>query len=190
MTSSLKDFLASRLADSNCSKKSASDRAIRIPYTITHKQIVAQQDWFKVSTSRPIKVISHSHLSSSTTHCLNHHRISNLGSLSLEPLIWLVLSMVTTYDRHPSSRHNVFGCTKRIQSCINVFVMYEVKIKKLLNPDERPFNAHVPDGGGRWADKDDTFLFTRLCKLCVFWQEAVTGVDRLCTRSSFKHHIY
>lgn len=31
MTSSLKDFLASRLADSNCSKKSESDRAIRIP---------------------------------------------------------------------------------------------------------------------------------------------------------------
>ena len=31
MTSSLKDFLASRLADSNCSRKSESDRAIRIP---------------------------------------------------------------------------------------------------------------------------------------------------------------
>lgn len=36
ITSSLKDFLASRLADSNCSRKSASDRAMRIPYTQTH----------------------------------------------------------------------------------------------------------------------------------------------------------
>lgn len=34
MTSSLKDFLASRRADSNCSKKSESERAIRMPCKI------------------------------------------------------------------------------------------------------------------------------------------------------------
>lgn len=31
-----------------------------------------------------------------------------------------------------------------------------------------PFDAHVSDGRGRRPDEDDAFLFTRLCKLCVF----------------------
>lgn len=53
-----------------------------------------------------------SHLSSSTTDCLNHHRVPYLGGLGLQSLIWLVLSMVAANDWHPSSWHDVFRCTE------------------------------------------------------------------------------
>lgn len=42
-----------------------------------------------------------------------------------------------------------------------------------------PLNAHVPDGGGRWADEDDALLLTSLSKLGVLRQEAITRMHSL-----------
>ncbi len=49
-----------------------------------------------------------------------------------------------------------------------------------------PFDAHVSYGRGRGTNEDDAFLFACLCKLCVFWQKAISRVDRLPAQS----HLY
>lgn len=53
------------------------------------------------------------HLPASTSDRFNHHWVSYLGSLCLQPLIWLVLTMITANDRYPSRRHDVFGCAEK-----------------------------------------------------------------------------
>lgn len=53
------------------------------------------------------------HLPASTSDCFNHDWVSYLGSLCLQPLVWLVLTMVTANDGNPSSRHDVFRCAEK-----------------------------------------------------------------------------
>lgn len=111
ITSSLKDFLASRLADSNCSRKSPSERAMRIPCR-THREKEQPLNRFLICGSC-LAFLAFFHLPASPADRFNHHWVSYLGSLCLQPLVWLVLTMVTANDGHPSSRHDVFRCAEK-----------------------------------------------------------------------------
>lgn len=219
MTSSLKDFLASRRADSNCSKKSESERAIRMPCKILKTDELGWQEFkdhwltqsitlfwaqLNVNLSRCWRVSADkgwhwdqlicqdwtkawldesSHLPPSSTNCFDHHRVSNLDSLCLQLLIRLVLSMVATYNWHASSWHDMLGCAEKRSKIKhmswNTWLLFIFPINWGYSKETKPFNAHVSDG--RWGrpNKDDSFLFTCLSKLCVFWQKTIARMDRL-----------
>ena len=124
------------------------------------------------------------HLSASTSDCFNHHRVSDPGSLCLQPLVCLVLTMVTANDGHPRSRHDVFRCAdKQEKNCYFecAFFYFGCFCLSLNDRKALPFNAHISDGWGRRPDEDDALLFTSLSKLSVLWQKAVARMDRLHT---------
>lgn len=99
------------------------------------------------------------HLPSSAPDCLDHHRVANLCSLGLQPLVGLVVSVVTTNDWHPSSWHDVFGGAEKKQtnrwaersrhtkSCFPVFIgMQEAELR------------HFPPRRQAWTCSPASFL--------------------------------
>ena len=100
----------------------------------------------------PSIVTAETYLSTATSHCLDHDRISNFLRLCRQRGVRLILTVIAEDDR-------------------NVGVVHD-DLAEILD-------AHIADGVRRWTDEYQIVLFAHLTEFVVLREEAIAGMNGL-----------
>ncbi len=90
-----------------------------------------------------------------TRRCLDQNRISDLVCFCGQKIRVLIFGVITGNQRNTRLAHDFLGFG---------------------------FRSHRADRTCRWANKDTARFFKGICKPCIFRQETITRVNRICPR--------